>query len=330
MKKKHTYQSPHYPGKVSSLAVLAVAAAVAISAPADAARADESAEEAADASASVLKDIPPLKRSTLRNIPRGPGAPDEGTGTVRFDFGAVETTDDRRASGVVMFHEAGSASRDDRESGWQATADSSFTPRLGGVLEEFGGPFTTGEAWLLSSFTPRSANAHLKLNYGPKVEFGIDKRLGIELSSRIQLLPTNIPGATTNPSLTEAFQSQRYDLGVNVGYLGFKLGANYKSTIDEFNEGYKGLDVGLSYIGSSWSTRLSVGEYRRSADQLWGLRDGDTDNYYTFSIGASYGLTRWLSLSGGFRYFDFGDGFGLANELNSDSSTFYLGSRIKF
>jgi hypothetical protein len=209
-----------------------------------------------------------------------------------------------------------------------------FTPRSGfapaGANEGIDSFLMPGEAWLLSTFTPRYANAHISLTYGRKDEESARKALGIELSSSLRVRQMDMPGLAASPSLAEALSRQQYNLGLNVGYLGFNLGASLRSEMGEFSDGFKGYDVGLSYRGSSWSTSFSVGEYSRRYSHVFSDTEDLENTYYAFELGASYSFSRAFSLTGGFRHFEYGRSNLLDTEAAQRSQIFYLGTRLSF
>lgn len=243
-------------------------------------------------------------------------------------------------SGFLYFHESIDAEEDQPELtlNFGAAQNAPFTPRFGKLhdgmssgIESF---LTPGEAWLLSTFTPRYADAHISLTYGRNDEESARKALGIELSSSLRMRQVNMPGVAASPSLAEALSRQQYKVGLNIGYLGFSLGASLRSEMGEFNDGFnngfKGYDVGLSYRGSSWSTSLSVGEYSRRNSHLFAATQDLEKTYYAFELGASYSLSRAFSLTGGFRHFEYGRGNFLEDQETPRSQIFYLGTRLSF
>ena len=238
--------------------------------------------------------------------------------------------------GFLYFRESEAAGQDAPELSLNlgTSRSATFTPRFGRVplganegIESFLEP---GEAWLLSTFTPRYANAHVSLTYGRTDEESARKALGIELSSSLRVRQVDMPGVAASPSLAEALGRQQYKIGLKIGYLGFNLGASLRSEMGEFSDGFKGYDVGLSYQGSSWSTSLSVGEYSRRYAHIFSDTEDLENKYYAFELGASYSFSRAFSLSGGFRHFEYGS----SNLLDADgaarSQIFYLGTRLNF
>lgn len=239
-------------------------------------------------------------------------------------------------SGFLYFRESKDTERDGPALTLNlgTTRSDSFTPRFGaapaGASEGIESFLAPGEAWLLSTFTPRYANGHVSLTYGRGDEESARKALGIELSSSVRVRQMDMPGVAASPSLADALARQQYNVRLNVGYLGFSLGASLRSEMGEFSDGFKGYDVGLSYRGASWSTSLSVGEYSRRYSHVFSDTEDLENNYYAFELGASYSFSRAFSLTGGFRHFEYGS----SNLLDADgaprSQIFYLGTRLNF
>ncbi len=238
--------------------------------------------------------------------------------------------------GFLYFRESVEAEREDPDLTLNlgTARGATFTPRFGAApaganagIDSFLMP---GEAWLLSSFTPRHANAHISLTYGRNDQESARKALGIELSSSIRVRQVDMPGVAASPSLADALSRQQYNVGLNIGYLGFNLGASLRSEMGEFSDGFKGYDVGLSYRGSSWSTSLSVGEYSRRYSHLFSDTEDLENTYYAFELGASYSFSRAFSLTGGFRHFEYGRGNLLDADAAPRSQIFYLGTRLSF
>lgn len=287
------------------------------------------ADSAAGSDAESTTPLAEIASISLKAPKGGPDADAISHTDVRLEFGAAVPQE----TGFLVFQDVSAAAssgmnEDSKAFAFDVSSTASFTPRAGVAGIQRG--LAPGEAWLLSSFTPRSANAHLSLSYGSETAEDARNRLDIELSSSINVVPVDIPGVVNNASLLEAFARQEYNLGLKIGYQGFNLGASLKREYGEFSDGYEGFDVGLSYRAKSWSTSLSVGEYRRTYDNILG-EVSDPDNSYTaFELGASYNLSRAFRLTGGFRHFEYGADFALEQEGVARSQIFYLGTRLNF
>lgn len=212
-----------------------------------------------------------------------------------------------------------------------------FTPRL---PEQRGGlnlGTVPGESWLLYSFTPRIANAHLLLGAnGSTGEGGGQSTFGVALSSSIQPVAADLPGVAFNPGLANAFNRRAYDFGLKVGYSNFNVGASLKREYGGLADGYEGYDIGLSYNRPSWSTSLSVGEYRNNLINLYDSNSFLNDDFYALDFGASLRVVPGMRLTGGVRWLEYGRDYsgdfrlGTGLRLPPRSQLFYLGTRVNF
>ncbi len=207
---------------------------------------------------------------------------------------------------------------------------STFTPRGGLLSNDSQSLASAGEPWTLGSFTPRNADAYVSLRYGGGADNEEGNALDIELSSSIRVQTVDVPGAVNNQSLAEAFNRQVYDVGLDIGYGGFNLGASLRSERGAFSDGVVGFDVGLSYSWSSWSTSLLVGEYSRRYNHIFPGQEDAQSNFYAVEIGASYRLNPALRFTGAFRYFGFQDPVLLDPTAPPRSQMFYLGTNLNF
>lgn len=206
-----------------------------------------------------------------------------------------------------------------------------FTPRaatLGAGFDSLLAPSRSDT--LLIDFTPRSANAHVGLSYLGTDDEAAKPSLDIALTSRLSVTTTDTFSAASESSLAGLLDRRSYNVGLNIGYSGFNLGASVMREEGGLLANYEGYDVGLSYSGSSWSTSLLFGEYtRRQGGLLFGLEGFDND-YYSVELGASFRLSPVFSLSGAVRYFDYGANFWLDPEAEPRSGVLYFGTNVNF
>ena len=130
-------------------------------------------------------------------------------------------------------------------------------------------------------------------------------------------------GSSINASLAPS----AYSLGASLGWKHFALSGDF-SRIDggAVPEGRELADIGLSYSGSKWSTRLLFGAERATdKSTLTG-----PDQALSVDLGASLSLTRNLELSGGLRYKTQRERFDLSNDQKLDSQAIYVGTAFKF
>lgn len=213
-------------------------------------------------------------------------------------------------------------------------SQSGFVPRntnLTGNLESVGAP--SGDTLSLSSFTPRYSGADVNFAIGQDKD-NPDRKPGIQilLASQVFQRDANVFGSVNNSFVQEALRSQVYDLGLNVGYANFYLGASIRGEEGAFYDGISGYDVGLSYRRPTWSTSILVGEYRPDGNYITaGLNSPYLDErFFAMELGAAYNLAPWVRFVGSFRMYEDTDLLFSSNEKITISRMFYLGTRVNF
>ena len=86
-------------------------------------------------------------------------------------------------------------------------------------------------------------------------------------------------------------------------------------------------DVGLSYAGNKWSTRLQLGAERAIGNHQHLL---GSDEAYSVDFGGSYSLTRNVDLTGGIRYKMQRDRIERLADQRHDSQAVYVGTAFRF
>ncbi|HEX8446769.1 MAG TPA: porin [Sphingomonas sp.] len=125
-----------------------------------------------------------------------------------------------------------------------------------------------------------------------------------------------------------ALAPSAYNLGVSVGWKKFALSGDFAKTEGNLlpidNEA---IDLGLSYSGRKWSTRLQLG-----ADRALGQRPAliGADQSYSVDLGGAYSLTRNLDLAGGLRYKTQRDRIDAVADQRRDSQAIYIGTAFRF
>lgn len=127
---------------------------------------------------------------------------------------------------------------------------------------------------------------------------------------------------------TAGITPSAYNLGVSVGWKQFALSGDIGRVeggllpIDS-----ESADIGVSYSGKSWSTRLQVG-----ADRATGSRPRliGPEQSYSVDLGGSYSLTRNLEVTGGVRYKLQRDRLQPLQDERLDSQAVYIGTAFKF
>ncbi len=119
-----------------------------------------------------------------------------------------------------------------------------------------------------------------------------------------------------------------YNLGVSVGWKQFALSGDIARVeggllpVDS-----ESADIGVSYSGKSWSTRLQLG-----ADRSIGNRPRllGSEQSYSVDLGGSYLLSRNVEVTGGLRYKLQHDRLQPLNDERRDSQAVYIGTAFRF
>lgn len=126
---------------------------------------------------------------------------------------------------------------------------------------------------------------------------------------------------------TAAIAPSAYNLGVSVGWKRFALSGDIAKVEGGLLPGDReSADIGLSYSGNKWSTKLQVG-----ADRAIGQpRLIGEDESYSVDLGGSYALSRNLEVTGGLRYRLQRDRLEPIADQRRDSQAVYVGTAFKF
>lgn len=129
-------------------------------------------------------------------------------------------------------------------------------------------------------------------------------------------------------AIASGLEPSAYSLGASVGWKHFALAgdvARIDGGISTVN--HEMADIGLSYSGSKWSTRLLLGAERASgiSPQITG-----PDQTMSVDLAGSFALTSNLELSGGVRYKTQRERQDLSNDLRRDSQAIYVGTAFRF
>lgn len=188
----------------------------------------------------------------------------------------------------------------------------------------------------IGSFTPAAADAGRAMSFGraglattgfrftPSVAPGSQRRVTVAIRAR---------GATAAPRVGQgtamaALAPTAYNLGAAVGWKRFAITGDVMKVeggllpIDR-----EAADVGLSYSGNKWSTRIQLGAERATGDHA---RLAGIDESYSVDLGGSYALTRNLDVTGGVRYKLQRDRLDRFTDNRQDSQAVYVGTAFKF
>ncbi len=147
----------------------------------------------------------------------------------------------------------------------------------------------------------------------------------IALESQYRL---SLQGLSATSGFADAGQAEtQYRAGVSLGYSGFGVDASLMRHSGTFARDLEGYEAGFSYQATSWSARIAMSEYTEGSD-LYGI-ENDARNVISYELGASYRFSERIGLTGGVRYYDYGQKFKTAQEIDT-SQMFFLGGRLRF
>lgn len=142
--------------------------------------------------------------------------------------------------------------------------------------------------------------------------------------------PNTVPGTmvVASPSAIYAgLAPSAYSLGASLGWKHFALSGDF-SRIDggAVPDTRELADIGVSYSGSKWSTRLLFGAERATGK----TNIAGPDEALSVDLGGSYSLTRNLELSGGLRYKSQRERLDMQSDQRRDSQAIYIGTAFRF
>lgn len=129
-------------------------------------------------------------------------------------------------------------------------------------------------------------------------------------------------------AINAGLEASAYSLGASVGWKHFALAGDVARIDGGITAENRDIaDIGLSYSGSKWSTRLLLG-----AERATGLRPriGGPEESMSVDLGGSYALTSNLELSGGVRYKSQRERAELSSDQRRDSQAIYVGTAFRF
>ncbi|WP_156680576.1 porin [Sphingomonas profundi] len=187
----------------------------------------------------------------------------------------------------------------------------------------------------LGSFTPASSDPKMAASFA---------RNGF--AGGFRFTPSSVPGTRRSVTVavrartagrtaaerlaasTPAVMPSAYNLGVAVGWKRFALSGDVAHVDTGLMPGSReAMDLGLSYGGNKWRTRLQFGAERSAGEQP--LLVGN-DEAYSVDLGGSYTLTRNLEVTGGLRYRTQRDRLEAFSDTRRDSQSVYVGTAFKF
>lgn len=190
----------------------------------------------------------------------------------------------------------------------------------------------------IGSFTPAAADPRRAMSLG---------RAGLG-DSGFRFTPSAAPGSRRNvtvairarstsvaqversaaPSAVSTLAPTAYNLGVAIGWRRFAITGD----VVRVQGGLLPLDrevadVGLSYTGNKWSTRVQLGAERALGSRPQAL---GSDESYSVDLGGSYSLTGNLQVTGGLRYKMQRDRIDPMVDDRQDSQAVYIGTAFRF
>lgn len=134
--------------------------------------------------------------------------------------------------------------------------------------------------------------------------------------------------AAHNLSVATDLAPSAYSLGASVGWKRFTIAGDVaKTTNGLLPEGHESADIGLSFSGHRWATKVDLAADRASGDHpaMVGV-----DQSWSLGLGGTYALGRNFDVTGGVRYKAQRDQlFSIADDRR-DSQAVYLGTTFRF
>ena len=194
----------------------------------------------------------------------------------------------------------------------------------------------------IGSFTPAAADARQAASFA-RGGFGGASMVG----TSFRFTPSSTPGsrravtvalrarATTRAGAeraamvsTAGIMPSAYNLGVSVGWKSFAVSGEIARMQGSLLPGDReSADIGVSYYGRRWSTKLQVGADRSIGEQT---RVMGPDRSYSVDLGGSYALTRNFEVTGGVRYKLQRERLEPIADERRDSQAVYVGTAFRF
>jgi opacity protein-like surface antigen len=126
---------------------------------------------------------------------------------------------------------------------------------------------------------------------------------------------------------SDGLAASSYSLGASIGWKRFAFSGDVAKIGDTIlPDGRESADVGVSFFGKRWETKLEVAGERSLNDRpVIGI-----DQSWSVGLGGSYSLTRNLNVTGGVRYKTQIEDPLQATDSRRDSQAVYLGTTFKF
>lgn len=193
----------------------------------------------------------------------------------------------------------------------------------------------------IGSFTPAAADprrsaafaiaglSDSSFRFTPSATTGGRRHLTVAVRARtVRAEAPRVALLAPNTAAVSNLEPMAYSLGASIGWKRFALSGDVNRLqgnllpIDR-----ESIDLGLSYSGRRWMTRVQV-----AAERPTGARPPllGVDQSYSVDLGGSYALAHNLEVSGGVRYKLQRDRFDLITDERRDSQAVYVGTAFRF
>lgn len=192
-------------------------------------------------------------------------------------------------------------------------------------------------SFINGGFTPAAADQRLaaalsrgsggSFRFTPSAAPGSRRAVTVAVRARSTARSDAQPIAAASLTTT-AITPMAYNLGLSVGWKRFALSGDIAKVDSGVMPGSReAIDLGLSYSGKRWVTKLQVGT-DHATGSLPLLVGGE--KAYSADLSGSYSLTRNLEVTGGVRYRLQRDRLQPIEDERRDSQAVYIGTAFKF
>lgn len=135
--------------------------------------------------------------------------------------------------------------------------------------------------------------------------------------------------ATSSSTGVTTITPSAYNLGVSIGWRRFAISGNVARVDNALIPGRarESTDVGVSYSGRRWSTRVQVSADQPTAESAPGLIDNE--ERVAVEVGGSYTIARNIDITGGVRY-QRQHRLEQPDDERRDSQAVYIGTAFRF
>jgi len=190
----------------------------------------------------------------------------------------------------------------------------------------------------IGSFTPASGNPRMAaafsrtgiaggsgFHFTPSAAPGARRAVTVAIRARAS---TRVDAERVSATAASAITPSAYNLGVSIGWSRFALSGDIARVNGSLLPGDReSVDLGLSYSGHRWSSRLQVAADRPTGSQPRLIGDPEA---VSLDLGGSYRLTRNIDVTGGVRYRVQSDRLLAVEDDRRDSQAVYLGTIFRF